>query len=285
MILVAYSGKESRNALDWAAEHAQLSGQTLTVLTVIQLPRTLYDESMGVPEEFVQAARDVLDEAASRARALGVTEIETEVGYRNITGAIVELSREADLVVVGHRGRNETASTLLGSVAYAVTSHASCPVVVVRDDADHTHQDKRKIVVGIDGSRSGVHAGFFAAEIAQRTGSELEVVGVWDVGSIGHMSSEFAARIGVEEIHAKGEAKMQDWVDNAVAVLPERYPGVRVLGKVRRGSPVVVLREEAEDASLLVVGTRGRGGFAGLLLGSVSHRIIHDAGCPVAVIR
>lgn len=285
MICVAYSGKESRNALDWAAEHAQRSGQTLTVLTVIRLPRSNFDETKGVPEELVKAARHLLDEAANRARELGVTELETEIGYGNITGAIVELSREADLVVVGNRGRNETASTLLGSVAYAVTSHASCPVVVVRDNVDHTWADKRKIVVGIDGSRSGVHAGFFAAEIAQQTGFDLEVIGVWDVGSIGHMSSEFAARVGVDEIHAKEEAKMQDWVDKAVAVLPERYPGINITGNVRRGSPVVVLREEAADASLLVVGTRGRGGFAGLLLGSVSHRVIHDAGCPVAVIR
>ena len=285
MILVAYSGTESHNALHWAAEHAQRSGQSLTILTVIQLPRTLYDEAMGVPSEFVDAAKALLDEAVGYARNLGVSEIETQVGYRDITGAIVELSREADLVVVGNRGKGETASTLLGSVAYAVTSHAACPVVVIRDHEGSTWSDTGRVVVGIDGSRSGVHAGFFAAEYAQQAGVDLEVVGVWDIGGIGHLSSEFAARVGVQELHSKEEAKMRGWVDKAVEVLPDRYPGVHVTGRVERGSPVVVLRDAAKDASLLVVGTRGRGGFAGLLLGSVSHRIIHDAGCPVAVIR
>ncbi|WP_370894845.1 universal stress protein [Janibacter sp. GXQ6167] len=285
MILVAYSGTESHNALHWAAQHALRCGQALTILTVINLPRTLYDEAMGVPPEFVEAATALLDEAVGYAKDLGVSDIETQVGYRDITGAIVEMSREADLVVVGNRGKGETASTLLGSVAYAVTSHAACPVVVIRDHEGSQWSTDGPVVVGIDGSRSGVHAGFFAAEYAQQAGLPLEVVGVWDVGGIGHLSAEFAARVGVQELHSKEEAKMQGWVDQAVQVLPERFPDVEVTGRVERGSPVVVLRDAAQHASLLVVGTRGRGGFAGLLLGSVSHRIIHDAGCPVAVIR
>ncbi|PID55319.1 MAG: universal stress protein UspA [Micrococcales bacterium] len=285
MILVAYSGAESRNALDWAAEHALRTNQNLTVLTVIKLPSTLYDETQGVPAEFTKAARRVLDDAVARVRSFGVTDIETVIGYRDITGAIVELSREAEIVVVGNRGHGETASALLGSVAYAVTSHAACPVIVVRDQMEHSWGDHRKIVVGIDGSRAGRHAGLFAAGVAAQTGAELTVVGVWDIGGIGHMSGEFAARIGVEDLHAKGELKTKDWIQQAVRQIPARFPDVKVTGVVRRGSPVVVLREEAADASLLVIGSRGRGGFAGLLLGSVSHRLIHDVGCPVAVVR
>ncbi len=285
MILVAYSGDESRHALEWAATHAIRTNNTLTVLTVINLPRNLYDETMGIPPEFTEAAQEVLNGAVALAHELGVENVETSIGYRDITAAIVEMSREADLVVVGNRGRGETASALLGSVAYAVTSHAACPVVVIREDTHHVLDGNGTIVVGIDGSRTGVHAAYFAAEVAQATGSELTVVGVWDVSALGGLSAEFAARIGIEGIHAEQEYKMKAWVDHACAVIPDRFPGIRVRGEVRQGSPVVVLREEAKDASLLVVGTRGRGGFAGLLLGSVSHRLIHDSGCPVAVVR
>ena len=165
-----------------------------------------------------------------------------------------------------------------------MTSHSSCPVIVVRGDVTGDVDQGHPVVVGIDGSRSGVHAGFFAAEIAQRAGTELHVVGVWDTGSFG-ISSEFAARVGIQGLPDKHEKQMRKWVDLAVAKLTERYPGLKVVGMVEQGSPVVVLREKSENAGLLVVGTRGRGGFAGLLLGSVSHRLIHDLGCPIAVVR
>jgi nucleotide-binding universal stress UspA family protein len=201
------------------------------------------------------------------------------------SSAIIEASREAELVVVGNRGHGETASALLGSVAYAVTSHASCPVVVVRGDGHTDLTQEHPIVVGIDGSRSGVHAGYFAAEMASRVGAAVTVVGVWDVPAIGGLSTEFAHRIGVQEMHAKAESQMTRLVDLAVTKMSERHPGTRITGRVVQGSPVIALREAAEGAGLLVVGTRGRGGFAGLLLGSVSHRLIHDIGCPVAVVR
>ncbi len=284
MILVAHNGPESADALDWAAREAVRQQDSLTIIHVIAIGGIVGDMP-ELPKEVLGAADAVLQAGADRARELGVTEVETIKGYRSVTAAIVEASREAELVVVGNRGHGETASAVLGSVAYAVTSHANCPVVVIRGGGHTDLGGERPIVVGIDGSRSGVHAGFFAAEMAERAGAPLVVVGVWDVSSLGGLSQEFAHRIGVLEMHGKAEAQMRKWVDLAVSKLSERHPGLAVEGRVVQGSPVVVLREAAESAGLLVVGTRGRGGFAGLLLGSVSHRLIHDSGCPVAVVR
>ena len=284
MILVAHSGPDSANALDWAAREAVRQGDSLTIMHVIAVSGITGDFP-ELPEEITEAADELLAAAAERARELGVTEVETAKGYRSITAALVEMSREAELVVVGNRGHGEASSAVLGSVAYAVTSHASCPVVVVRGDGHTDIAPGHRVVVGIDGSRSGVHAGFFAAEFAQRAGAELEVVGVWDTATLGTVSSEFAARVGIVGLKDKHETQMHKWVDLAVAKLAERFPGLKVTGSVEQGSPVVVLREKSENAGLLVVGTRGRGGFAGLLLGSVSHRLIHDIGCPIAVVR
>lgn len=284
MILVAHTGPDSANALDWAAREAVRQQDSLGIIHVIAAGG-LVGDMPELPEEILAAADELLRDAQARARELGVTEVETIKGYRSITGAIVEASREAELVVVGNRGHGEASSAVLGSVAYAVTSHASCPVVVIRGDVHAETGADHPVVVGIDGSRSGVHAGFFAAEAATRVGAPLVVIGVWDVPALGGFSTEFAHRIGVTQMHGKAEAQMRKWVDLAVSRLSDRFPGLAVEGRVEQGSPVVVLREAAADAGLLVVGTRGRGGFAGLLLGSVSHRLIHDVGCPVAVVR
>lgn len=285
MILVAHSGPESVAALDWAARAAQRRKDSLMILTVEALPSNLYDPAMAIPDEMTEAARERLAEAERHVRELGATEVETKIGYRDAAGAIVELSREAELVVVGNRGHGETASAVLGSVAYSVTAHAACPVVVVRGDVKQDVSEGDPIVVGIDGSRAGVRAAYFAADVAEAAGTKLTVVAAWDVSRLGGISTEFARRVGIENLPDKHRDEAQVWVDLAVAKLREAQPGIEIEGKVVQGSPVVVLREESEGAGLVVVGHRGRGGFTGLLLGSVTHRLIHDAGCPIAVVR
>ncbi len=284
MILVAHHGPDSLSALDWAAREAIRSDDSLTIIHVLALTG-LVGDMPELPEEVTAAADQLLAEAAERARGLGVKQVDTLKGYRSVTGAIVEASREAELLVVGNRGHGEAASAALGSVAYAVTSHARCPVVVIRGDGHTDMSAEHPVVVGIDGSRSGVHAANFAAEIAHRSGAPLQVIGVWDVSALGTVSHEWAARVGITGLSHKQEEQMQEWVDLAVEKLTERHPGLAVEGKCVQGSAVVVLREAADGAGLLVLGSRGRGGFAGLLLGSVSHRLIHDVSCPVGVVR
>lgn len=285
MILVAHSGSPSDAALTWAAAAAARRGDTLQIITVISLPANLVEAGMDIPPEMVDAANEVLERAAERARAAGATDVQTLVGYRDAAGAIIEAAREADLVVVGSRGHGEAHSALLGSVAYAVTQHAPCPVVVIRGDHGYDVDSGHPVVVGIDGSRAGVHAAYFAAEIAQSAGCPLHVVAVWDVRPLGGFSREFAARIGIEGLSDPAQNRAQEWVDLALAKLGERFPGLEVIGRTVEGSAVLALQEAAEKAGLLVVGSRGRGGFTGLLLGSVSHKLIHEDGCPIAIVR
>ncbi len=280
MILVAHSGSDSDNALDWAAAEAARRQASLTIMHVVPIPIG-YRVDSGVPDEITQSVQGVLRGAEDRAKAAGVKQVESVTGYSSVAGALVEMSREADLIVVGNRGHGEASAALLGSVAYTVTSHAACPVVVVRGDGRRGINEGNPIVVGVDGSRPSVRATHFAAELAQDTGADLEIIGVWDVPSFG----KFARRVGFDVQHDADEARVRESVDQALEDLTARYPQVAITGAVRQGSPVFELLQAGEDAGLIVVGSRGRGGFAGLLLGSVSHRVIHDASCPVAIVR
>lgn len=285
MILVAHSGPESVTALDWAAQAAIRTRDALTILTIEALPANLFDPAMAIPNELIKAAQERLDEAERHVRELGVEQVETKIGYRDAAAAIVEASREADLVVVGNRTHGEVASALLGSVAYSVAAHAACPVVLMRGEVKESVVKGDPVVVGIDGSRAGVHAGYFAARIAKTTGAKLTVVAAWDASLLGGVSAEFARRVGIEDLPSKHRDEAQVWVDLAVAKLREAQHDVKIEGKVIQGPAVGVLREESQGAGLLVVGHRGRGGFAGLLLGSVVHRLLHEPGCPIAVVR
>lgn len=284
MILVGYSGQNSNNALDWAAEEAVRRDDSLTVMYVIAIPGIIGDFPV-VPEEIQAEAERILATATTRALKAGVKDVETALGYRNATAVLVEMSREAELLVVGHRGHGEVTEVTLGSVAYALSAHAACPVVVVRGEGHGGLAKGHPVVVGIDGSRSAIHAAYFAAEAADRAAVPLVVVGVWDRAAFGGISREFAHRVGITDLVDKHEQQMREWVDLALEKLSERFPGLEIEGRVEQGSPVVVLRELGEEAGLIVTGTRGRGGFAGLLLGSTSHRLIHDSHCPVAVVR
>lgn len=285
MILVAHSGPESATALDWAARAAIRTRDELTIITVEALPAHLFDPAMAIPDELIKAARERLDEAERHVRDLGVEQVQTVIGYRNAAAAILEASREADLIVVGNRRHGEVASALMGSVAYSVAAHADCPVVLIRGEVKEDIIKGDRVVVGIDGARAGVHAGYFAARVAKTAGSKLTVVAAWDASRFGGFSAEFARRVGIEDLPHKQRDEAQVWVDLAVAKLREAQPDVEIEGKVVQGPAVGVLRQESEGAGLLVVGHRGRGGFTGLLLGSVVHRLLHEPGCPIAVVR
>lgn len=137
-----------------------------------------------------------------------------------------------------------------------------------------------KIVVGIDGSEASQRALEWAASEARLRGAQLRVIHSWlDVFVDGYFTAP--AIYEREAIEQAG----QEVLDKALASIPDGSPELRVEGVLVHGQPEVVLLEEAKDADLLVVGSRGRGGFAGLLMGSVSQRVVHHAPCPVVVVR
>jgi nucleotide-binding universal stress UspA family protein len=200
-----------------------------------------------------------------------------------VTGLAVPVlqaeSTTAELVVVGDRGVGGFTGLLLGSVAVELSAHASCPVVVVRGpEPEHSATGPAPVVVGVDGSPTSEAAVAFAFEEASLRQAPLVAVHVWQ-----------------DLLVEPTLAPLVDWdalESDERAVLAERlagwagkYPDVRVSRRVVRDRPAAALVDESGGAQLVVVGSRGRGGFRGLLLGSVSQALLHHARCPVAVVR
>jgi nucleotide-binding universal stress UspA family protein len=142
--------------------------------------------------------------------------------------------------------------------------------------------DERKvIVVGVDGSPGSRRALTWAASEAAVHGSDLVVLNVWE-----HTLLPPAGSVSVSEHYVPEPS--QRTADDLVQVIKEELgdePPVPVQPRVKQGRPAKVLIEESADADLLVVGPRGHGGFAGLVLGSVSQHVAAYAKCPVAVVR
>jgi nucleotide-binding universal stress UspA family protein len=192
---------------------------------------------------------------------------------------LIEQSRQASMLVLGGRGLGGFSDLLTGSVPMAVAGRAHSPVVVVRGAA--LPPADGPVVVGVDGTPTSEAAVAFAFAEASARGSELIAVHAWSdtlldtVLATGSPVWDFApVRLHAAEILAE---RLAGW--------PEQYPDVRVTREVVHVRPAEALVSRAESASLLVVGTRGRGGFVGLLLGSTSQQLLHHAPCPVAVVR
>ncbi len=227
------------------------------------------------------AAESVLHEATRRARHIAPD--------LTITGAVhtgsparflVEASRRADTVVVGTQGLRGLARAMLGSTAGQVAAHSHCPVVVVRESvqvAPHGEQ----VVVGVDAGGFSREAVGYAYAQASARGTGLTVVHSWwlEYGGTELAGPPTGPDQGQVELGA------QTVVAEAVAGWGQQYPDVQVERVVVHGDAVDVLVKESAGADLLVVGSRGRGGFSGLLLGSVSRHVLQLAQCPVAVVR
>ncbi|MGC9669776.1 universal stress protein [Planosporangium sp. 12N6] len=200
--------------------------------------------------------------------------VAVEVLDGHAAGVLVDLSRHACLVVVGHRGEGGFAGLLAGSVAVNTATHAHCPVVVVRGTSTKTDAS---VVAGVDGSAGAHRAIEFAFDEAARRGAPLTAVGVWP--------SDRGWPDALTE-HGYPTPSATDQITADIADCAARYPQVQVLIQVVRGrSPAGALATAAEGASLVVVGSRGRGGLRGLLLGSVGRALIEHAPCPVAIVR
>jgi nucleotide-binding universal stress UspA family protein len=276
--------RESVAALRWAADEAVRRRCTLHVVYAFLWPLTgMY---LGPSPEgpagggLSNAAAALLADAAQQARTahpdLAVT---TELVVAAPAPVLVERSRDSALVVVGCRGLGNVAGMLLGSVSAQVATHARCPVVVVRGETADS-PDRRQVVVGVDGSACAqVALGFAYAEAALRRYG-LTVVHAWTPPPV--PGRERKASEGEEEaIETVGERLVAD----ALAEWEGKYPDVPVHQKVLHTTPEKGLVAESAHAGLVVVGSRGRGGFRGLLVGSTSRTVLHQAGCPVAVVH
>lgn len=139
------------------------------------------------------------------------------------------------------------------------------------------------IVVGVDGSTCGRAALVFAARESALRGARLQIVCAWEISPAVY-SGGFAPGLDQPTLDAFREGA-ETVVHEAVAAAKELQATIECEGKAVQGQPAEVLLQEARDADLVVVGNRGHGGFASLLLGSISHQVVQHATCPVTVVR
>ncbi|MFE6039883.1 universal stress protein [Streptomyces sp. NPDC056452] len=249
-------------AVEEAAREAQRRRAELRVVHAFSLP--------AMPELAPldpSPVKRLLNEAAQRARRVAP---EVEVTEAVVTGdtvaVLVAESRDADLVVVGPRGTGGIIGMLLGSTASSLAAHSQCPVMVVRDEPVGTGP----IVLAVDGSSVGEAAVEFAFAEAALRGAEIVAVHAFQPDYVPP---------------GTGPESAERLLAQALAGRTERYPDVTVRHEVLSGEAREALIEASRTAQLVVVGARGRGGFAGLLLGSVSQALLHHAHCPVTVVR
>lgn len=239
------------------------------------VPLNPYD--LGVPaptEESRKMLEQVAAELVGRHPTLRV-EVRQVAGGPGVT--LVEESRRAELVVVGSRGVGGFAGLLLGSVSNQVAQHGHCPVLVVRP-AEQPIPVRGPVLVGVDGSESAGYAVRLAANEAVRRDADLVLVHV-RTPERGAVAPDAAA-----EATAAGQAESVELLAGAAARIRADHPVLSVVERpVVAASPEQALIEASGEAALVVVGSRGRGGFAGLLLGSVSQALVQHAHCPVLV--
>ncbi|WP_330180194.1 universal stress protein [Nocardia sp. NBC_01503] len=283
-IVVAVDGSvTSYQAVAWAAVEARLRHCPLHIITSYAIPNGTTGRTAVSGDELAWLRRDgarVLTEAertaetAARGDTLAIT---TEFTLELITPTLIARSKRARLLVVGNRGRGAIRRAVLGSVSSAVTRHAHCPVVVVHEVAETGSMSlAQPVVVGVDGTENSLPA----VESAFQEAS-LRQVGVIAVHAWSDTTGYDLPAVDWNRIRDTEEALLSE----SLAGLGEKYPEVPVQRFVARDTPVRALLEHADRAQLLVVGSHGRGGFAGLLLGSTSTALLHLADCPVLVVR
>jgi len=223
------------------------------------------------------AERIVADAATLARNAEPGLEVSTEVISGTPAGVLVQVAEGAALVVLGDRGLGGFGSLMLGSVGVEVASHAPCPVVITRGQPDRAGE----VLVGVDASPDGAHALAFAFDEAARRG-----VGIVALHAYTHPVAMYPGDMLLpvfDRDQLENEERLV--LREALAGYQERYPSTQVRSVLVQESAARALVHASGEASLVVVGSRGLGGFKGLALGSVSHAVMHHAACPVAVVR
>ena len=277
-IVVGVDGSaDAHAALRWAMEHA--STHPAAEVTLVHAWFVPTADGMVGPERFERlrsTATGVLADAEQLAEATGGATIRSRLEYGPAASAVLDHSRDAHLIVVGTRGRGRVSSLLLGSVSRAVVTRADVPVAVV---GANTSTHRGPVVVGVDDSPEARAALRWAADHAQRSGLDLKVVHAFQ-------PRHFAGLFGMAKLQPDDA-----WRADATAALATLIEmevsepgGLRLEAVATQTGPADGLLNAAEGASLLVVGTRGCGGAASILFGSVGSEVLKRAPCPVVTI-
>jgi nucleotide-binding universal stress UspA family protein len=281
-VVVGVDGSHpARLALQWAAREAREVQLPLEVLHAWTVPPPVHRDGVDVDETpFLRDAEAILDSAIDWLRSSGedLPELRLQLVARSTVGALLAAGENADLLVVGSRGRGGFTGLLLGSVSQRCVQRASCPIAVVPPDWPGTGDGR--IVVGVDGSEESRRALVWAMREAVRRGARLEVVNAFMYHQyLTTHAPTIVLEHDVDEASGQLLERMTDAAFNAAGSRPSAVELVSV-----PDAPAHALLDSAKGADLLVVGARGRGAVAGLVLGSVSQQCVTHAHCPVVVL-
>lgn len=267
-------------ALRWAVDEAQLHGWTVTAV----LAWGFLDQHQTIVGERFDPTYDEGDADAALASlvvaAVGedrAAAVERRAVCDLPAQALLDASADAELLVVGARGLGGFKGLLLGSVSQHCLHHTRIPIAIVRGEHD-TARDAA-VVVGVDGSAAAEQALAWAVEEARLRGASLRAVNAWHMPLVGAYPY---GTIGIDpdvferSAHELVASALASVDTSALAAPPEPV--------VRNGGAAAVILEAGKGAGLVVMGSRGLGGFAGLLLGSVTLQVAHYAASTVVVI-
>jgi nucleotide-binding universal stress UspA family protein len=283
-ILVGVDGSaDSDAAVAWATHEAIMRHAHVTLAHVVQpvvaswpiAAAQLYiaNWQRANADDVIEQARKIVQASAGQAQP---PEVSTQVRYSNVVPVLIDASKQAQMVVTGSRGMGAVGRLLLGSVSAALVRHAHCPVAVIRAGEDSQARPDAPVLLGIDGSPASEAATALAYDEASRRGVPLVALHAWsDVGVFPILGMDWRQH----------EAEGHEILGERLAGWQERYPDVTVQSRLVCDQPARWLIEESQHAQLVVVGSHGRGGFPGMLLGSASSAVAQSAKAPVIVVR
>jgi nucleotide-binding universal stress UspA family protein len=271
----------ARTAVQWAARDAELRNVPLTLVHAVSPEVSTWLRTpvpAGVLRWQQEHGRRLVDEGLKVVEAAsrhgGPAGIHTEIVSSGAVPTLIDLSKDADMLVTGAQGSGRWPGRLLGSVSSALLRHAHCPVAIIHEDPPRAGQGP--VLLGVDGSPASEPATAIAFDEASRRNADVVALHAWsdlDISEWPELDWP-ATQSAAEEVLAERLAGWQ-----------EQYPDVGVTRAVVQAQPARQLVVQSAGAQLVVVGSRGRGGFAGMLVGSVGEAVAQMAQAPVIVAR
>lgn len=281
-VIVGYDGTEQgKVAVLWGAKAAVRRRAPLRIIAVTEWDEpipALRNEDMA--REAARRSQALADEGSRLVREQTATlKVTADGQVGNVAHILVEQSASAQLLVVGRSGARRQRSTLPGSVAYTVANQARCPVAVVRGSLNEMPAWYYPSLVATDGSESSRMALEVAARWAAESQTPLRIIVGWKTGFLDYERSSDSEKTSPAQKRANNLAQA------AVAEVKAAWPLLEVEAVVRQGRAADVILEAASDVSLIIMGARGRGQLASLLMGSVSREVMARAECPIYIVR
>jgi nucleotide-binding universal stress UspA family protein len=283
-ILVGVDGSpESEAAIRWATIEAIMRERPLTLMhaippIVVSWPVAYLESSFTESQE--ANAREVIEQAQKTIQASAGSSrppiVHTELRHIGAASALVSASRDAYITVAGSRGMGALGGAMLGSVSSGLVYHGHGPIAIIHAEESQAPDITSPVLLGVDGSPASEDATALAFDEASRRGVELVALHAWsDVGVIPLLGMDWHKY--EDEGHAVLAERLAGW--------QERYPDVHVQRRIVCDQPARWLIDESQQAQLVVVGSHGRGGFTGMMLGSVGSKVARAAKAPVIVVR